>query len=140
MASFVGLLHIGLSGTGALTADVLQRSAAGVYSSVDTATGAASDVGSLVVYQGRLYASWLNYDGTVEKVRRTSDGSSWAEVNTLTQAGTQPPLLFNTGGKLFWIFPGSTGVGYSADGATWTNPTITAPGGGMGYALAWFKI
>ena len=127
LASYRGLLYLGVQPAVGDTAIVYERSTAAVYTARDTATGAASDVTGLVVFKDVLYAAFGHYSGagTANVIRKTTDGTTWSTAATL---GTEDDLgAFNlAGNKLFVLVAGTTVAGYSStNGTTWVAFAVT---------------
>ena len=123
LASFKSLLYLGVAPAVGDTAVVYSRSATGTYSASDTATGTASDVTSLIVYKGSLYAAFSHYSGTgtANVMRKTTNGSSWSTAATL---GTEDGLgeFYVVGHKAFMVNSGQQSVAgyYTSNGTSWT--------------------
>lgn len=127
LCSFAGLLYgTTKNGGGATKGKVLQRSNAGVWSTVDSTVANTGTYESLAVFNGKLYASSRNYDSSpnISVIRRTSDGSSWA---TVYNSATASVGLFHVIGlRLFSIY--NTVILHTTNGTDYTSATPTATG------------
>ena len=130
MASFLGLLYLAENTPDTTASKVYQRSTGGTYSAVDTG-GSSSGANSLLVYRGKLYAHWDHEATNDSSVRRTSDGSTWADVLTYTPSTAAGlGVLRSTGGKIFALGQDQTLGHYSdsGDSADWTQYTTATAG------------
>lgn len=128
MTSFAGLFYIGRQGVGGTTGAVMQRSAAGVYSAIDDAALAAANPTSLLEWSGFVYAWWIRHNGTIDRIRRSSNGTSWSTVFSSANAD-EVGEFFRAGNKLFAIIRASTGTRagyYSTNGTSWTSFDLSA--------------
>lgn len=127
LTSFKGLLYgTTKNGGGATKGKILQRSLAGVWSTVDSTTNNSGTYDGSAVFGGALYVSARSYATTTTTavVRKSTDGSSWSTVtNNSSTAGFG--LLSVIGLRLFSQF--GTKVQHTTDGASWT---LATPGGG----------
>lgn len=127
IASFKGLLYATTKNGGAATkGKILQRSLAGVWSTVDSTTNNSGTYDGSAVFGGALYVSSRSYATTTTTavIRKSTDGSSWSTVaNSSATAGFGHLAVI--GLRLFSQF--GTAIQHTTDGAAWTSAT---PGGG----------
>lgn len=137
LKSFNGLLYAAVDPVGG-AGSVYQRSAAGVYATVDTGVAATSFPVSLEVFRGSLYASWHVYTGTTATIRSSANGTVWASVDT-TRAG----ILYSTGGQLVVLTLQSYTSGSSrrtVNGSTWAAVSPTMSGGSVTSAIGKIEL
>lgn len=129
MAVFQGNLYIGCMDDLGADALLLQRTAAGVYSTVDTQTSVdeADYYTGLTVYDGALYAHYYGVNGGPWLIRRSTNGTTWTtdlNLNTtfsITTKETGGTLVH--GGNLYWVL-----ISGSSDVST-TNRILRRSGG-----------
>lgn len=131
MASYKGLLYVGMVDQNTATSHVRVRSAAGAYSS---STSMGSAVGSgwtdMKVFGDNLYACAFDNNGasSITTIRKF-DGSSWSTVKTIS-TGTNIPFvgvsMIVHNGVLYVLAINTTQdatVLWSSDGTTWSSTT-----------------
>lgn len=139
LASFKGLLYgTTKNGGGATKGKILQRSLAGVWSTVDSTTNNSGTYDGSAVFGGALYVSARSYATTTTTavVRKSTDGTTWTTAtNSSATAGFG--LMTVIGLRLFSMF--GTKIQHTNDGAAWTSQTPGAGGnidGALGILIA----
>lgn len=139
IASFKGLLYATTkNGGGATKGKILQRSLAGVWSTVDSTTNNSGTYDGSAVFGGALYVSARSYAtvGTTAVVRKSTDGTTWTTA-TSSSSTAGFGLMTVIGLRLFSMF--GTKIQHTTDGSSWTSQTPGAGGnidGALGILIA----
>ena len=131
MASYKGLLYVGMWDLNSTTSRVMVRSAAGAYTAsltIGNANGSA--ITDMIVFGDNLYVcAFDNNGGSSITTIRKFDGSSWSTVKTI-DTGTSTPrvgvamLVHNDRLYVLAINTSQNAiVTHTADGTSWTDQT-----------------